>query len=148
MKHPKNSARWSQRPESRTAWTRRRRTIGWRRGAPRYEASSTAILLEQQRTGQAPNRRFVGKDTDRAGTSLDLAVEPLDHVRAVDLHVVSLRKVHEGQHFVLVPVHHRGKLGQLLAQLIGHDAALTARRVGALLREDRVDEREYHLPLA
>jgi hypothetical protein len=32
---------------------------------------------------------------------LDLAVEPLEHVRAVDLHPVLLGEVHEGEHLVL-----------------------------------------------
>ncbi len=43
------------------------------------------VLLEEQGTDEAHDGCFIRKDADHVGAALDLAVEPLERVVAVDL---------------------------------------------------------------
>ena len=67
---------------------------------------------------------FEEDGADDLGAALDLAVEALQRVRAVELRPVLGREVHVSQDIGLGVVHHRCELWQLGAQLIGDGAPL------------------------
>ena len=46
------------------------------------------VLLEQEGADQTDDRVVVGEDADHVGPALDLAVETLDRIRAVELGLV------------------------------------------------------------
>ena len=56
------------------------------------------VLLEQEGADQTDDRVVVGEDTDHVGPALDLTVETLDRIRAVELGPVLLGEGHVGQH--------------------------------------------------
>src|ERR1700676_1488534 len=61
---------------------------------------------------------------------------------------MSFGEVHEGEYVRLRFIEERRELWELRTELIGDGAPLLARGAGGLLREDGVDERQHHLPLA
>jgi len=61
------------------------------------------VLLEQQ----------------RADEPLDLGIEPLERIGAVDLRAMDLGEGHEREHVGFCAIHQLGKLRELAAQLIG-----------------------------
>jgi hypothetical protein len=71
------------------------------------------VLFEQQRADQVRNGIFVGEDADDVGAPLDLAVEALDRIGAVQLGTVLGREGHVGEHVGFGLVQKRGELGQL-----------------------------------
>ena len=89
------------------------------------------VLLQQQRADQPHDGRLVGKDTHDLGAALDLRVEPLQRIGAVDLRPMGLGKRHERQHVGLGLVHHRGELREALAQLIGHRSSICSHNLEA-----------------
>ena len=105
------------------------------------------VLLEPQRADQAYDGGVVGEDSDDVGLTLDLGVEPLEGIGAVDLRSVRLRERHERQHFDFSSVHELSELRQLGAQLIGDDPPLRAHGLEGVLCERGVDRGEHHLLL-
>ena len=93
------------------------------------------VLLEQEGADQTDDRVVVGEDADHVGPVLDLAVETLDRIRAVELGPVLLGEGHVGQHVGLRVVHDGGELGDLWADLVGDRAPLHARGFRRLLGE-------------
>ena len=77
---------------------------------------------------------------DDLGAALDLAVEALQRVRAVELCPMLGREVHGRQHIGLGVVHQRCGLGQLGAQLIGNGAPLPGGVRCIVLRQGGGDE--------
>ena len=55
------------------------------------------ILLEHHGADQADDGGIVGEDADHIGTALDLRVQALERVGAVDLQAMRLGELHEGQ---------------------------------------------------
>ena len=55
---------------------------------PQARQDQLVVLLEQQRAHQASDRALVREDANDVGATLDLAIQSLEHVRAVDLHPV------------------------------------------------------------
>jgi hypothetical protein len=90
----------------------------------------------------APTSRVMAASLGKMATTLvrrlisAFSVQPLQRVGAVDLQPVR-EGVHVRQHLVFGVVHHLGQLGHGLAELVGHDAPLLARRLGRLLGEGR-----------
>jgi hypothetical protein len=82
----------------------------------------------------------LGKMRTTSVRRLNLTVEALERIDRVDFRSVILRESHEGEHVGFRLVHQRGELRHLGTQLIGHLAALLARRLGIVLREGRADE--------
>ena len=77
------------------------------------------VLLEQKGADQAEDCFVVGEDADHVVPALDLAVETLDRVRAVEFGPVLLGEGHVGQHTGLRVVHNDGDFGDLRADLVG-----------------------------
>ena len=105
------------------------------------------VLLKQQGSNKANDGRIVGEDTDDAGPTFDLGVEPFQGIGGVDLSAMGLREVHEGQSVGFGVAHQRGELRKLLAQRIGNDPSLPGGGLGSVLREDGVDAGAEHLAL-
>jgi site-specific DNA recombinase len=76
---------------------------------------------------------FGGKDTDHVGAALDLAIEPLDRVGAVQLGPMRGGEVHVGEDVFLGGVHQGGELGHLGAELVGNGPPLGVGGGGILL---------------
>jgi len=70
--------------------------------------------------------------TDNIGAALDLTVQPLDRVGAVQRGAVLPREVHIGDDVVLGGIYQRREPGHPRAQLVGHAAPLSVggRRIG------------------
>jgi hypothetical protein len=89
-------------------------------------ASGSHIRSASSRIG--PTSRVIafslGKMRTTVGATLDFTVEPLKHIRAVNLRPVLLREVHKGEHLVLGVVHHRCKFRKLRPQLLDDDMPL------------------------
>ena len=68
------------------------------------------VLLEQDGADQPDDGRLVREDADDIGPPLDLLVQPLQRVRAVQLGPVLDGKGHVGEHLVLSVVHECGEL--------------------------------------
>jgi hypothetical protein len=81
-------------------------------------------LFQQNGADQAGDGALVGKDADDIGAALDLAVEALDGVGAVDLGAVLAREVHVGEHVMFGGVHQFGQLRHFRAELVGDAAPL------------------------
>ena len=93
---------------------------GLQRHVARALGSPFIGLLEEQRADEPDSGCFVRKDADDIGAALDLAVEALDRVGAVQLGPVFPGKVHEGQHILLGGIHQGGQPGHRGAELVGH----------------------------
>jgi len=106
------------------------------------------VLLEQKRSDESDDRRIVGKDPDDVGSPLDFCVDPLEWIGGGDLRSMCLREIHECENVELRIFEHSSELRKLRAQLLNDHVPLGTRGVGTLLSEDRVDQREHHLPLA
>jgi hypothetical protein len=78
---------------------------------------------------------LIREDADDVGAALDLAVEALDGIGAVQLGTVLLRKGHVGQNVKLGVVHQGSKLLHLRPQLVGDTAPLVAGGFGVVLGE-------------
>ena len=84
-------------------------------------------LLEQDGADEPGDRGFIRKDADNIGAALDLTVEPLDGVGAVQLGAMLPREIYVGQDVMLGGVHERCELGHPRAQLVSHGAPLGVR---------------------
>src|SRR5262249_2734277 len=82
---------------------------------------------------QAGDGVLVGEDADDVGAALDLAIETLQRIGAVDLGSVILVEAHKGKNIGFGLVHQRGQFGDFGSELIGHLAPLQAGHVGVLL---------------
>ena len=69
---------------------------------------------------------LLGENAHNVRTALNLAVEPLQRIGAVDLGPVFPGKGHERQHIVLGRVHQRSQFGHPGAELVGDAAPLLA----------------------
>ena len=86
---------------------------------------------------QADDGGLVGEDADDLGAPLDLAVEALQGIGAVELLSVRDGEGHVGQDVGLGLVEQGGELGQLGPQLIGDLAPLSPGGVGVVLSRRR-----------
>jgi hypothetical protein len=98
------------------------------------------ILLEQDRPNEPDYRVPVGEDADDVGAPLDLAVEALDRIGAVQFGTVLDGEGHVGEHVGFGLVKERGELGQLGEKLIGDPTSLSLGGVGVVLGEGGGDE--------
>ena len=98
------------------------------------------VLFEQDGADEAGDCGLVWEDADDLGAALDLAVEPLQRIGAVDLGPVILGKAHEGEDIGFGFVHQCGELGHLGPELIGDLAPLGSGHLGILLGEGGGDE--------
>ena len=76
------------------------------------------ILLEQQGTSEPQERGVVGKDPDDVGAAADLAVDPLERVRAAQLGPVVARKRVEGEQVGLRGFEQLRDLGRRAGELV------------------------------
>jgi hypothetical protein len=83
---------------------------------------------------------FVGEDADDVGAALDLAVEALDGVGAVQLGTVLLREGHVSEDVGLGLVHEPCQAIDVWAQLVGDAAPLLTGGLSIILRKRRGDE--------
>ena len=91
--------------------------------------------------------RLVGKDADHIGAPLDLTVQPLPRVGAVDFSAMLLGECRKGKDIGLGVVHQSGEFGHTRAQLIGDCAPLRAGSIGIVLGERRADPGRDDAPL-
>ena len=98
------------------------------------------VLFQQQGADETDDGVVVGEDADHVGAPLDLAVEALDRIGAVELRPMLLREGHVGEHVGLGIVENSGELWQLRATLIGDGAPLGAGGLGRLLHKGGCDE--------
>ena len=82
------------------------------------------VLFQEQRADQPGDGGFVREDPDDVAAPLDLAVEALQRVCAVELGTVLDGEAHVGQHIGLCVVHKCGKLGRTGPGLVGDLAPL------------------------
>ena len=101
-------------------------------------------LLHEDRADEASDRCLVRKDTDDVRASLDLGVQPLDRIGAVQLGAMLGWEGHIGQDVLLGRVHERRQFGELAAHLVRHEAPLGLRRRMVGLGEGRGDEGRDH----
>ena len=87
---------------------------------------------------------FVGEDADDVGAALDLAVEALDGVGAVQLGTVLLREGHVSEDVGLGLVHEPCQAIDVWAQLVGDAAPLLTGGLSIILRKRRGDEGGDH----
>lgn len=82
-------------------------------------------MLEQDGADESGNRRLVGEDADDLGAALDLAVQPLDRISAVQLGAMFLREGHVGQDIGFGGIHEAAKrTGQIAYDLNFHGPAI------------------------
>ena len=105
-------------------------------------------LLHEDRADESGDGRFIREDADDIGAALDLAVEALDGVCAVEFGAMLLGEGHVGQHVRLGVIQQYRQLWQLRAHLIGHRAPLLAGCFGRFLREGGGDEGRDDAPAA
>src|SRR4051812_44495009 len=109
----------------------------WRRWSP--GSCSGPAGWPTRRTARAGSRRsadgggFVREYADDVGAALDLAVEPLDRVGAVQLGPVRGGEVHVGEDGLLGGVHQGSQFWQLGAELVGNGPPLGMGGRGVLL---------------
>jgi hypothetical protein len=84
------------------------------------------VPFEQNCADEANNGVLVGEDADNLGAALDLAVNALERVSAVQLDAVLRRERHVGEHVRFRLVQKAGELGQLGSQLVGDLAPLSS----------------------
>ena len=85
------------------------------------------VLFEQDGADEAGDGGLVREDADDLGAPLDLAVEALQRVGAVQLGTMLGGEAHVGQHIRLGVIHQGGQLRELGAQLVGDGAPLAGR---------------------
>ena len=102
--------------------------------------SPFVILFEQQCADESDDGVVVGEDADDLGSSLDLAIETLDRIRAVKLGPMLLRECHVGEHVGLGVVHDGGELRHFWPDLVGDGTPLNPGGLGRLLGEGSGDE--------
>jgi hypothetical protein len=83
---------------------------------------------------------FVGEDADDFGATLDLAVEALDGIGAVQLGAVLWRERHVSEDVGLGLVHEPCQAIDVWAQLVGDAAPLSTGGLSIILRKRRGDE--------
>src|ERR1700720_915169 len=98
------------------------------------------VLLEQYRANQPNDGGFIGEDADDVGTPLDLFVEPLERVCAVQFAAVLLGEIQVGQHIGLAVVDEGGELRPFLPQLVG-DVAQHLAGLGPIGLQKRLAQR-------
>ena len=79
------------------------------------------FLFEQDRADETGDGRFVWKDADDVGASLDFTVQTFERIRRMQLRAMLLRKAHTGENVVLGLVHQRRELRHLGPELIGDE---------------------------
>ena len=92
-----------------------------------------------KRPDEADDGVIVGEDADHISAPLDLAIQSLQWVGAVDLGTVLLGECCKGKHVCLGVIHEAGELGHPRAQLVGDGAPLRAGSIGVVLGECRAD---------
>jgi hypothetical protein len=97
-------------------------------------------LFQQQGPDQAGDGLVVGEDTHDIRAALDLAVQALDRVCAVQLGSMLVGEGHVGQHIVFGLIHDGRQLRHLWPDLVGDRAPLGAGGFGRVLSEGRGDE--------
>ena len=105
--------------------------------------SPLVILFEQDGTDEAGDGSFIGEDADDLSAALDLAIQSLQRIGAVQLGAVLGREAHVGQHVGLSLIHQGGELWQLGPELVGDAAPLRASLLGIVLGEGGGDERRH-----
>lgn len=98
------------------------------------------VLLEQDCADKADDGLVVGKDANDIGAALDLVVETLNRISAVQLGAMLFRERHVGQHVGLGIIHDGGELRHLRQDLVGDGPPLSADGFGCFLGESH-DER-------
>jgi hypothetical protein len=93
------------------------------------------VLFEQDGSDKPDDGVVVWKDADDFGSTLDLAVEPLEGVGGVNLRPVLGGKAHVGEDVALGLVHEAGEFGELRPELVGNPAPLGLGGFGAVLGE-------------
>src|SRR4051794_19468025 len=88
--------------------------------------SPLVVLFEQDCADQADDSVVIWKDADDLGPALDLAVETLNWIRAVQFGAMLLGEGHVGQHVGFGLIHDGGELRHLEPDLISHAAPLGA----------------------
>ena len=101
------------------------------------------VLLEHHGADQPCDGCAVEEDAHDVCSPLDLGVEPLQRVGAVDLGPVRTWEGHDGEHIVFGLVHASGQL-KLLAELVDHGPPLRLGRLWRVLHEDRADGGRDH----
>src|SRR5712691_8279944 len=99
------------------------------------------VLLDQQRAGEADCRLVVGEDPDDVGAPPDLAVDPLERVRAAQLRPVRLWEGVEGDQVLFRLLEQLGDLRRRAAQPRDHLADAFARLLAAVGVEDLAQRR-------
>ncbi|EXS68266.1 transposase [Sphingobium sp. Ant17] len=69
------------------------------------------VLFQKDSADETGDGFFVGEDADDISAPLDLAIEPLDRIVAVQLGTVLGGERHIGQHIFLGIVHESSQLG-------------------------------------
>jgi len=106
----------------------------------RWGWSIHVVLFQKDSADETGNRLFVGEDADNISTPLDLAIEPLDRIVAVQLRAVLGWEGHVGQHILLGAVHQGSEFWHGRAQLIGDATPLGLCGLWSFLGESGGDE--------
>ena len=77
------------------------------------------VLLHEDGADEANDAGFVGEDADDVGAALNLFVEALERIGAVQLGPVLSREGQVGEDIVFALVHQRRQLGPAGTELIG-----------------------------
>jgi hypothetical protein len=135
---------------SRSAWPLRPAVRGTEDSNRPSSSGESVSHTDQAAAGREPRRvklASLGKDADDIGPSLDLLIQPLQWVGAVELGAVLGWAGHVGQHVVYAVVHQDGELWPTRSQLVGNvlpgHYASNAR--GSVARQGR-GRRPEHLP--
>ena len=92
-------------------------------------------LLHEDRADESGDRGFIREDADDCGAPLDLAVQALDGVGALELDTILPWEGHIDEHIGFRVVHHRGQFGEFGPHLVSDCPLLLAGRFRRLLGE-------------
>src|SRR5712671_1207940 len=105
------------------------------------------VLLQQQRTDEAGDGGFVGKDAHDLAASLDLAIQSFQWVGTVQFSAVLSRETHVGQHIGFGIIHQCRQFGDARPVLVGDLAPLLSSRRRVVLGEGGADPGGDDAPL-
>src|SRR6266550_9249596 len=108
---------------------------------------SPEMIQSPCKAGAADYGSLIGEDADDLAAPLDLAIEPLERVGAVQLGAMLGREAHVGQHVCLGLIHQRRELGDARPGLVCDLAPLLSRRDGVVLGEGGADPGRDDAPL-
>jgi hypothetical protein len=98
-----------------------------------------AVRLDQRRSHPLGDRRVVEENARDGSFALDLGVQALQRMAAVDVQPVRLGKFQDRQPLELCAVEQGTQLGPFGAQRIGHRTPLPMRGLDTVLRDKRAD---------